>query len=107
MSGRRGSIVWASAPDEGDAAAAAAEIGAWLAERRASRDWDGVLGPLRDALQRLSLHPLLRQDPICRDALRRIADDPTLDRLAWGVSVLAGRAEELAAAPASRVKVGL
>ena len=108
MSGKRGSIAWVSAPDEGDAAAAVTELGAWLADRGRPRDWDGVLEPLRDRLQELSLHPLLRRDPACRDALRSLAEHPTLEQVAWAVAVLAGRADELAPAETtSRVRVGL
>lgn len=107
MNGRRGTVNWASAPDEGDAAAAAGEIAGWLAEPRRTRDWEGLLPQIRDHLLRISASPVVRGDPECRAILASLqpeggaaALDEAMGRLLARVDVLLGAAS---AAPGVRV----
>ena len=70
--GRRGAIDWAATSHDGDAASAATDVDAWLAERSApsrDADWERVLGGLRGGMQQLMSTRLVQQDAVCREVL--------------------------------------
>lgn len=96
-------VKWTSAPEEGDAAEAVAEIGAWLRSRPAGpADWEGMLGRLRDGLRRLWDDPMLRADPISRTLLLRLAETKSLEEVDAVVDALRARAAVLADARVER-----
>lgn len=92
--GRRGTIDWTAASDEGDAAAASAAVEAWLAAQppeRSQAEWEDVLGRLRDGLQRLLRTELVRTDPVCRDVIGRLDAASTLADIDAAMDVIASR----------------
>lgn len=81
---RRSTVRWTSSEDEGRAVEAIAEIETWLEARAPAPDWAGMLGGLRDALQRIAAEPAVARDPEAWAILAEIAasaeDADALDR---------------------------
>lgn len=103
---RRPTIRWTSAPDEADAAAAVAEIEAWLAARPEPPDWAGVLGPVREGLARLAALPALRADPQARAILIDLTTATEPEALDSALDALRRRADALSRAHRSAAAVG-
>ncbi len=92
--GRRSTIDWTAASDEGEAAGASAAVEAWLAAQPPARPeaaWEDVLGRLRDGLQRLMGTELVRTDPVCRDVIGRLDAASSLADLDAAMDVIASR----------------
>ncbi|WP_375453316.1 hypothetical protein [uncultured Methylobacterium sp.] len=103
---RRPTIRWTSAPDEADAAAAVAEIDAWLAAQPEPPDWAGVLGPVREGLARLAALPALRADPQARAILLDLTTATEPDALDAALDALRRRADALSRAHRSAAALG-
>ncbi|RVU12577.1 hypothetical protein [Methylobacterium oryzihabitans] len=95
---RRPTIRWTSAPDEGDAAAAVAEIEAWRAAQGPGPDFAPVLDRLRRGVAELLALPRLREDAVARGLLRDLAAAPDPAALDAALAALLERAGTLASA---------
>ncbi|WP_298959719.1 hypothetical protein [uncultured Methylobacterium sp.] len=95
---RRPTIRWTSAPDEGDAAAAVAEIEAWRAAQGPGPDFAPVLDRLRRGVAELLALPRLREDAVAREFLRDLAAAPDPAALDAALAALLERAGTLAPA---------
>lgn len=73
---RRVAVRWSSAPEPGDAAAAAADLDLWLDTLASGppADWMGLAERLRATLHRLCADARLTEDPEARALLLALAD---------------------------------